>query len=249
MDLELDLKKNIPGELVEKILEHYAIIKNNYRLGRHENTELNASKFSEVIYRILENKFYGKYTSLNKPIKAFTDKCRTFKGQQSAGIDDSLRIHIPRTLILINDIRNTRGVGHVSGLHNPNDLDSILVKTNCDWIFSEICRIFAGLKIEVAQIVIENIIKIDLPIIEKIEDMRRVLNTSLKYDKQVLVLLYSEYPLFVKVDDLYKWTEHSNKNVFIDILKKLHKIRYIEIRNDECKLLQPGINEAEKIIK
>lgn len=249
MDLKSELKKTIPKELVDKLFEHYSQIKNNFRLGRHENTELNASKFAEVVFRILENDLSGNYVKLDKQIHKFTDKCRAFETMPSAGKDDTLRIHIPRTLILIVDVRNKRGVGHVSGIHNPNDLDSIFVKTNCDWIFAEICRVFAKLPLDQAQNQIDNIIKIELPLVEKIDDINRVLDTSLSYQNEVLVLLLSEYPKFVKFDILFHWTEHSNKKVFRDLLKEMHKRRFIELRDDECKLLQPGINEAEEIIK
>ena len=122
-----------------------------------------------------------------------------------------------------------------------------MIANNCDWIFAEICRVFANLPIDEAQKVIENIIKIELPIIEKIEDVRRVLDTTLNYEKKVLVLLLGEYPSFVKVVDLFKWTEHSKKSVFFDLLKNMHKKRLIELREDDAKLLIPGIKEAEII--
>lgn len=250
MDFVVELSKHLPQELVEKLIAHYSSIKNNYRLSRHENTELNGSKFSEVVFRILQHTLEGKYIALDKQITSFTIKCRDLEGLPSAGVDDSLRIHIPRTLILIVDIRNKRGVGHVSGIHNPNELDSILVKTNCDWVFAEICRIFLGLSIDETQAVIDNIIQIELPIIEKIDDVRRVLDVDKSYQEQILLLLYSEFPNFVSITNLLTWTEHSNKTVFNKILSTLHSNRKIEKRNDECKILTPGIIEVEsKLIK
>ena len=244
-----NLEKKLPKGLVEKLLEHYEHIKNNLNLDKHENTELNASKFSEVVFRIIEYVLDGKYTPLGKQIHKFTDRCRQFEKKPSVGGDDSTRIHIPRTLILIVDIRNKRGVGHVSGIHNPNLSDSLLVTKCCDWILAELLRLFNDLSIDEAQKIVDQLINIDLPLIAKVESIRRVLRTDLTYLQQVLVLLYGEYPLSVKDRTVFEWVEHSNFSAFKrDVLRQLHQKRFIEYRNENCLILSPGKRIVEEKI-
>jgi hypothetical protein len=245
----IELEKRLPKELVGKLFFHYSEIKNHFRLGRHENNELNGSKYCEIVFRILEHIIHGHYTPLGKQIKQFTDQCRKFEFVPSTSLDDTIRIHIPRTLILIVDIRNKRGVGHVSGIHNPNLLDATLVTKCCDWVMAEILRIFAGLDTNDAQQAIESIIKLELPVVEKIGETRRVLDTDLPYADQVLVLLYNEYPKQVNDEKLFEWTEYSNLSKFRNnLLQGLHSRRFIEYNANYAKLLTPGIKDVEERI-
>lgn len=247
--IKSNLGKKLPEELVEKLVEHYIHIKNNFILGRHENTELNASKFSEVVFRIIQYALSGSFIPLGKQINRFTEKCRLFEQNPSSGVDDSIRIHIPRTLILIVDIRNKRGVGHISGIHNPNLADSILVTKCCDWILAELLRLFNNLSVNEAQSVVDQLVNVQIPIISQIENIKRVLRTDLTYPQQILVLLYQEYPLSVDDNNLFKWVEHSNFSAFKrDILRQLHSKRLIEYNNGKCLILPPGKKNAEEII-
>lgn len=244
-----NLEKKLPKELVENLINHYVEIKTNFNLAKHENTELNASKFSEAAFRILEHALDGKHTLLSKQIHGFTDKCREFEQRSSTGVDDSIRIHIPRTLILIVDIRNKRGVGHISGIHSPNLADSILVTKCCDWVLAEFLRLFNDLPIDEAQSVVDKLVAIDLPIIAKIGNIKRVLNTDFTYSEQVLILLYEEYPSDVGERTLFGWVEHSNFSSFKrDVLNNLHTKRFIEYTKDKCLILPPGQKFVEDTI-
>jgi hypothetical protein len=247
--VRLNLIKKLPKELADKLIEHYLEIKNNFTLLKHENTEINASKFSEAVFRIIEYALSGNYTPLGQQIHQFTDKCRQFENTPSAGKDDSLRIHIPRTLILILDIRNKRGVGHVSGIHNPNLADSMLVTKCADWVLAELLRLFNNLSLDEAQRIVDQLVSIDLPIVAKIAGIKRVLRTDFKYGEQVLILLYEECPALVLDKDLFKWIEHSNFSAFKrDILKTLHSKRCIEYNNGQCLILPPGKKIVEELL-
>jgi hypothetical protein len=248
--IKQSLALHIPKELVDKLAIHYSDINSHFRLNKHENSELNASKFSEIVFRIIEFSLTGKYTPLDKQIQKFSEQCRAFEQAPSAGVDDSLRIHIPRTLILIVDIRNKRGVGHVSGIHNPNLLDSTFVVTSADWIFAELLRIIGKLPIDEAQIIVDQLIQIRSPFVVEIEGATRVLKTSLGYKEQVLIILHSKYPTKINNRKLFTDTEYSRFSDFCSkVLKPLHKKRLIEYdAKGDCHLLPPGISEAERIL-
>jgi len=244
------LSKKLPAELVELLIKCYTIIKTNFILYKHENTELNASKLSEAVYRILEFYFDKKYSPIDKHISKLTEKCRQFEQRPSAGEDDSLRIHIPRTIILIVDIRNKRGVGHISGIHDPNLCDSTLVVSCSDWIMAELLRLFGGFKIDEAQRLVDQLIDIKYPLIYQIDDVKRVLEPRMSYTQKVLLLLRGEYPSKLSDRTLFEWVEHSNFSIFKrDVLKQLHKRKQIEYSKTQCLILPPGITEVDAKIQ
>lgn len=243
-----NLKKYIEPSLVDKLLEHYTLIKRNFRLGKFESAELNGSKFSEVVFRILEFVTTKKFTPLNQEIKRFAELCRGFEQLQKADFpDDTIRIHIPRTITLLIDIRNKRAVGHISGIHSPNLMDSIFVSHCSDWILAELIRLYHGCTTDEAQNVVNKIVQIDIPLVADLGDIKRVLNPKMKYPDQVLVLLLNEYPGTISEQKLNEWTEHSNPSIFRrDVLKKLHKARKIEFKDGICLILPPGVKDIEE---
>lgn len=221
-----------------------------FRLGRHENTELNASKFAETVYRILQSitDSAGTYTRLGQHIPRFTEKCRGFEQADNTRFDVSIRMHIPRALILIVDVRNGRGVGHVSGIHSPNLMDSTMVVRVADWIVAELLRLYHGCSIDKAQALVDTIVQIDLPMVADLGDVRRVLDTTLSYPEQTLILLYCEASNRVRARDLFEWTEHSNWSIYrSSVLQRLHHRREIEYRNEQCLILPPGILRIEPV--
>lgn len=243
-EISNNLKKHIEPALVDKLLEHYSKIKKNYRVNVHESAELNGSKFSEVVFRILENKKNpsGKFTPLDKEIKGFGDRCKEFEQLPRAEFpDDTIRIHIPRLITTLVDIRNKRAVGHISGIHSPNLMDSTLVVHCADWILAELIRLYHGCTTDEAQRIVEKIIEIDIPLIANLGDVQRVLDPKIKYPDQVLLFLMRSYPKKITDQNLYEWTEHSNQTLFRrDVLKRLHQTRKIEYKNGECLILPPG---------
>jgi hypothetical protein len=90
-----------------------------------------------------------------------------------------------------------------------------------------------------------------LPAIWNVLGRKRVLNTSLSYREQTLLLLYSDIEAGIPTEDLFEWTEHSHRtNYRRDILAKLHSDRLIEWdRETEMAIISPpGILEVENNI-
>ena len=65
---------------------------------------------------------------------------------------DAIRLHIPRTLRLVYDIRNKRDVAHLGPDIDPNLQDSTLVVSALDWVLAEFIRLYhAGMTPDNAQ--------------------------------------------------------------------------------------------------
>lgn len=250
MDIQ-KLLPSIPKVLSGALIKHYKKIKENFLEGRYEPSELNGAKFSEVVLRILQWYVSPKhlYTPLGERIKNFDQATRKFEHETS--FPDSIRFHIPRTLDILYVIRNKRGVGHVGGDIYPNQMDAMFVVAASDWILAELVRIFHKTSISEAQKIIESIITKKLPLVWEVEGRKRVLQENMSYKDQVLVLLYSEYPLPVLDRSLFDWTDHSHLTYFRrDVLRPLHKERLIEYdkKTNKVHLSPAGIKKAEEII-
>ena len=158
---------------------------------------------------------------------------------------------MPRALLFIYTLRNKRDLGHTGGEVDANEIDALTALRLADWCVCELIRACHNLPLEDAQLLCDAIAERRLPHIWNVMGKKRVLNTSLNYKEQTLLLLYSDIETGVPTEDLFEWTEHSYKtNYRRDILAKLHKDRLIEWdKGTEMAIISPlGIDEVEKII-
>jgi hypothetical protein len=242
-----DLKTAIPTDLVDYLMSAYYEIKENYLLDRHEPSELNGGKFVEACYRIIEQATKGSYTAVGAHMPDMIGKLRAFEQLPATSAIESYRIHIPRALCMIYNIRNKRGVGHLGGDVNPNFTDSTMICACADWILAELLRIHYSFTLNEAQKLVDSIVIRPTFLVHQIADIKRILNPSLKNRDQVLVLLASEYPTMVSDNTLFNWIEPKSKGTFINLLKQLHSERLIEYFSDKnCSILPTGLKYVDK---
>lgn len=243
--LRADLSRTLPGALVDPLLEFYKEIKEAYLLGRFEPAELDAGKFCEVLYRILEFEVSGNFTPFGTSIKPFDAKCRAFESK--VGHPESIRFHLPRLAIAIYDVRNKRGVGHVGADVNPNFSDSTLVCTAADWTLAELIRLHYACGLDQAQKWVDGLVERKLFLVHEVGGKKRILNPALPFPTKVLVILAEEFPASLDEKTLFDWTEHSNPTVFRrDVLRVLHKKKLIEHQPPACTILPPGLRVVDE---
>lgn len=244
--LRNDLSKSLPNELVNKLLDIYVEIEENLFVGKHEPAELNAAKFCEVIYRILEFEATGSYTSFGTHLKDIIQGFRNFENQTK--MNDSIRFHIPRVAIAIYNIRNKRGVGHVGGDDvSPNEQDSMFVSNGVDWITAELIRIHYQFTFSEAQQLVDSLAQRRIPLVFRIGNKKRVLSSRLNFSQCTLLLLASEFPNGLKDKTIWEWLDHSNFSAFKrDVLHTLHEKRLIEYDDENCIILPPGLKLVEE---
>ena len=207
---------------------------------------MNGGKFTEACARILEQELTGTYTPLGTPIRNMALLLRGFESQPATH-NESIRVHIPRVLLSIYNIRNRRGVGHLGGDVNANVADSTLIISNADWILAELYRIFYSTSLEEAQKIVNELVSRKLILVHKIGQTYRVLATFLSFKEQTLLLLMTSYPNPVTDKELIEHLEYSNPSMFkTRILLPLHKERKIEFsKNGEALILPPGVKFIE----
>jgi hypothetical protein len=146
------------------------------------------------------------------------------------------------------EIRNNRGVGHTGGDVDPNYMDSVAVVGLVDWIMAELIRVFHNLQTAEAQELVDQIVDRKTPLVWERGTVKRVLNTRMTIQDQVLLLLHST-GMRSSFKELRAWTEYANPTRFRTILATLHRTRMIEFSSDDgVELLPPGVVAAEKII-
>jgi len=246
--ISTQLQKHLDVGLVEELLRTYKEIKDQYFLGHHEPSELNGGKFCEVVYRILEYVTAGgKFTPLGRHSPRLVEKLWQLQGLDSSLYTDTVRVHVPRVLISIYEIRNKRGVGHVGGDVNPNFADSTYIAAGADWVMAELLRLYYGCSLNEAQRIVDGVVQRRVPVVHDYGDVKRVLNPRTKYPEQVLMLLASAAGGKLTEDQLIEWTEHSNPTIFRrDVLGRMHKKRLLEWRNGSCTISPTGLRQAEE---
>ena len=86
------------------------------------------------------------------------------KRYEQANGDESFRIHIPRVIKSIYNIRNKRGVGHISGVI-PNVIDSTLIVSCSDWVMAELIRINSNLPYNQCEELISSLVQKKTPLV------------------------------------------------------------------------------------
>jgi hypothetical protein len=240
----------LPATLRDELIQAYGEIVRNFRERRWEPSELNAGKLCEITYSVLRGLIDGSYPARSYKPSNMVDACRALEQADSARFPRSVRIQIPRMLMALYEIRNNRGVGHVGGDVNPNEMDATCTLHMSQWLMAELVRIFHDTTTENAARAVAALVERTLPSIWHVDGLFRVLDTKRSMRDQTLLHLYrSTEPLTEQ--DLVAWTEHSNASVYRrDILRPLHRDRFIEYNEKERRVtLSPkGIAEAERIL-
>ena len=225
----------------DKIISTYLDLKRNFVEARHDAAGLAAGKFCEIVLRHIQNTVVGTYIPFNKKVGNFADECRKLIAAPSGTTTESERVILPRALVFLYTMRNKRGIGHIGGDVDANEIDTAVMARTADWILCELIRIHHGMPLEEAQDLVDSISARQLPVIWEVAGKKRVLKKGLSASDQVLLILYSTKDTAVLVEDLCDWIEYSNLSIFKSrIIKDLHKDRMVEHdKETETVLLSP----------
>jgi len=220
----------IPVAIRKHIVSSYLELKTHLSESRHDAAGLSAGKLCEAGIRLLQERAFGQHTPFGKKIANFADECRRIvSSSTSTTITDSEKVVLPRALVFLYTMRNTRGIGHIGGDVDPNAIDAALIGRTADWIVCELIRIHHHLSLEEAQDIVDALAIRQLPDVWEVAGKRRVLRDGLIAKDQALLLLYSAQEGTVLTEDLVAWIEYSNTGVFKSkVLSKLHSDRFVE---------------------
>jgi hypothetical protein len=225
------LLKGLPDGLREPLIKSFQEIAANYIERRWEPAELNGGKFCEVAFTIVDGALSGSFAVVPSKPRNMVAACRALEqvSPNTARVgDQSLRIMIPRTLPVLYEVRNNRGVGHVGGDVDPNFLDVTAVFGMASWVLAELVRIFHDVSTELAQAAVDALIERKHPLIWEVGDMHRVLDPKMEKRDQALLLLHQRSG-WVSDEDLLNWVEYSRIGNFRKaVLRPFHAKRLVE---------------------
>ena len=167
-------------------------------------------------------------TALGKTLPSVDQLLQQF--EQVTGQRDSVRLHIPRTLKLIYDIRNKRDVAHLGDGIDPNRQDATLVVGNLDWVMAELVRLYHDVSADRAQQVIETLVTREVPAIEEIDGQPVVLS-DLQPRDQALLMLYRAGSGGASLDELAEGLRVARKDHL--------RTRLARLDTDKLALLHP----------
>jgi hypothetical protein len=214
------LKAHFPAKLVDELLSAYQEAKHNFFLGGLRLSAVEGGRFCEAALRMLEHATMGKSTDLGRMLDS--DKLIVALSNCSKSqFGDSIRLHIPRAIRVVYDVRNKRDAAHLADDIDPNLQDASLVTSNLDWILAEFIRIYHNVSANEAAKIIEGLVTRKVPVIEDFDGFLKVLNPKLQVSGYLLVLLYERGSAGATFSELERWVRASMRSNLRRTLKGL----------------------------
>jgi hypothetical protein len=236
------LAAGVPTELVDQVLDTFAEAKRRFYRDDLRPSEIEGGRFSEAVFRILQWTTTQKYTPIGKSLPSvptLIDVMEKGKGT------DSVRLHIPRTLRLIYDVRNKRDVAHLADGIDPNQQDATLVVRNMEWVLAELVRLFHKMSPAEAHGIIAELVSKEVPLIQVFDGYPRVLR-QLKASDHFAVLLYWRGTEGATYDELHAWARPAMRANLKRTLGKLDSRDLVHLQGDRYLLTHLGEKDVEK---
>lgn len=202
--IQTQLSVALDAKIVSELLDAHNEAKRNFYLGGLRLSEVEGGRFCEAAFRILEQITTGSFTPIGTQVNS--DQLINRLGQlQSSTHPDSVRLHIPRALRLVYDIRNKRDAAHLADGIDPNLQDASLVINTIDWILAEFIRLYHNVSANDASKIVNDIVETVAPIVQEFDGFLKVLNPKLQASDHCLVLLYHCGGKGATLEELTKW--------------------------------------------
>jgi hypothetical protein len=240
------LKKQIDGKLVDELLDAYQEAKQNFYVGGLRLSAVEGGRFCEAAFRILEQVTTGKYTGLNHKLdieRLIGRLANLAKGSFA----DSIRLHIPRALRVVYDVRNNRDAAHLADGIDPNLQDATLVISILDWVMAEFVRLYHGVAANDAQKIIESLVTRTVPAIEDFDGFLKVLNPQLQASEYVILILYERGKGGATYDEIEQWVRPKMRaNLRRTLGRLVDDLAFVHGKGDRYFLTRRGAVEVEK---
>jgi len=248
--IEALLIPKFPKKHASAALDHFSEMAGRFQGAEWEPCIAKAGKFVEAALKAL-----GVHAGLTVPsgrkfsAGAVIDDLGRLPG--TAGVDDTVRITIPRACRFAYDIASNRGARHDPDEVNPNEMDASAVVPTCSWILAEMIRYAQKGAVDPSQAkeLVESLSARRYPLIEEV-DGRVYFHRAKKSAPDVALLALSyHYPKRVRQSDLIETIrrhgfKNHNATVAVARIRKLVD----DDGNGNLRLLAPGLKKAEELM-
>lgn len=240
------LSASLNDRLVDALLAAYQEAKRNHYLGGHRLSAVEGGRFCEAAYRILQDVTTGSFDPVGRPLDA-SKVTRQLAAQPVGSVPDSIRLHIPRALRVIYDVRNSRDAAHLADGIDPNVQDSTFVVGVLDWVLAEFLRIYHNTQPVVALKLINGLVTRTAPVIEDFDGFLKVLRPTLRAGDYCLVLLYHRDCVGASYEELTKWVRPTMRGNLRRTLGRLeHTLAHIHRDDEMFRITISGKREVER---
>lgn len=244
------LVASLDARLVDELLAAYQEAKRNFYLGGLRLSAVEGGRFCEAAFRLLQQRTTGKFDALGKQVDSDA-VIKLLANIPAAQQTESVRLHIPRALRVVYDIRNKRDNAHLADGIDPNLQDASLVIATLDWVLAEFVRFFHSVTPNEARNMVENIVTRIAPAVEDFDGFMKVLRTDLGASDFMLLLLYQRGPQGANFADLESWARPKMRSNLRRTLTSLeHEKSYVHGTNGTFRITRSGQQyvEANRIL-
>jgi hypothetical protein len=237
------LAAGIPTVLVNEVLEAYSEAKRRFHLEDLRPNLVEGGRFSEAVLRVLQwATNSGNFTPLGQNLPGIPNVIDTLR--RTSGFDDSLRLHIPRVLQGIYEIRSNRNGPHLGAI-NVNRMDATLVIHDMDWVLAELVRLYRNVSPDIAQGLVDDLVAKEIPAMQIFDRYPRILK-DLSQPDHVLVLLYWRGSAGVTRQELSGWLPTSNARSNLSrSLRRLSSRHLVHVSDTLIYITIPGERDVE----
>jgi hypothetical protein len=244
--IEVGLTASLNAAVVHELLEAYVEAKKNFYLGGLRLSAVEGGRFCEAAYRLLEERTTGTFTRLGKQLNVETIQSR-LSSLPAGSHPDAIRLHIPRALRVIYDIRNNRDAAHLADGIDPNKQDATIVISNIDWVLAEFVRLYHTVSPSKAHEIVESLVTRKAPAVQDFDGFLKVLNPKLRASDYLLLLLYERGAAGASLTDLTEWSKPSMRSNLKRTLEQLVNDRaFIHSIGSLYLITQSGMIEVER---
>jgi hypothetical protein len=202
--VEAQLSTKIQSNIVAELLDAHEEAKRNYYLGGLRLSAVEGGRFCEAAFIVLEELAGRRPTPLGKTLD--TDRLIiALANLIPSAAPDAVRIHIPRSLRVVYDVRNKRDAAHLADGIDPNTQDATLVVSVLDWVLAEFIRLVHNISPNEATQIVVSIVTRKAPMVQEFDGFLKVLNPTLGASDFVLVLLYHRGKAGATFNELKLW--------------------------------------------
>ena len=234
----------LPQELVDELIKAFSEARRNHYLGGHRLTAVEGGRFCEAAYRVLEHMTYKSFTPLGTHIN-IDELSRRLANEPAVSVKDSVRLHMPRTMRVIYDIRNRRDAVHLCDGIDPNIQDSSLIIACINWVTAELVRLHHNIDANSAADLIKGLVERTVPVIQSFDGVPRVLR-DLSAGDTCLLLLYQYAPDSMTLDDLRATIRPRMRQNLPRTLQRLDDRSYVHMANGKIWITHRGERHVEQ---
>jgi hypothetical protein len=236
---------SLDPRLVDELLAAYQEAKRNFYLGGLRLSAVEGGRFCEAAFRLLQQRTTGKFDTLGKQVDSEA-LIKVLANTPATQQPDSVRLHIPRALRVVYDIRNKRDNAHLADGIDPNLQDASLVVTVLDWVLAEFVRFYHSVTPNEARNMVESIVTRVAPAVEEFDGFLKVLRTDLGASDFMLLLLYQRGPEGATFADLESWARPKMRGNLRRTLASLeHEKAYVHGGNGTVRITRSGQQYVE----